>query len=84
MEGVLHLDVPAVLAAANDFAANHPNLALVSFTLNLLAGVTLLAKKICALDLLLIEHVGKRREAIAELPPKKPAPKRRRMSRRPL
>lgn len=71
-------DLVSAVSAANSFAANHPNIALVSFAVNLAAGLTVLIKKLLALDLLLIEHRAERRRRLAKIPPRPTRTKRKR------
>jgi hypothetical protein len=78
-------DVVSVVSAANAFAADHPNVALVSFAINLATGLTLLAnrltlfiEKILALDLRLIDHRAERRRRLGKIPRRSVRPRRQR------
>jgi hypothetical protein len=73
-------DLFGAISAAYSFAASHPNVALVSFAINLVAGLTILVKKLLALDLLLIDHRAERRRRLAKIPPRPARSKRKRSS----
>jgi hypothetical protein len=81
-------DFLVAVAPLKEFAAKH---ALLGLGIYLAIRATFLFKKIpiiveqaCALDLMLIKHLGERRRAIAELPPRRPPEKKARRAARTL